>query len=310
VGARLLGLLIASSVKKEQDFAQNRGGIVATGSWAGDGRQANNFDMPHTEHDITFWSEQMVQDQEMQDRVVIVSGGGTGIGRATAEQFARAGAWVVVAGRRSAPLDITAQASNRIVPVPVDILCDADLSRLIHTIEERWARIDVLINNAGMFRQCPLETIDSQMLTSVFATNVIGPSLLAKAALPFLKASHGSIVNVSSTFGHKAAPMIAHYAASKAAIEHLTRCWALELAPSGVRVNAIAPGPTETEILEQSGLSSDQIKQIRVEEAKQIPMQRLGTPDEVASWIVNLGIPSTTWITGQVISIDGGLSVT
>lgn len=104
--------------------------------------------------------------------------------------------------------------------------------------------------------------------------------------------------------------MIAHYAASKAALEHLTRCWALELAPSGVRVNAIAPGPTETGILTQSGLSPAQIKQIKNDEAKQVPLGRRGTADEVAQWIVKLGNPSATWITGQVISVDGGLSIT
>ncbi|TWT39809.1 3-oxoacyl-[acyl-carrier-protein] reductase FabG [Thalassoglobus neptunius] len=251
----------------------------------------------------------MVQDQEMRDRVVVVSGGGTGIGRATAELFAQAGAWVVVVGRRSAPLEVTAQSSERIVPVPVDILCEADLDRLIQTIERRWACIDVLVNNAAIFIQCQLDHIDFQTTTSIFATNVIGPSLLCKAALPLLKATRGSIVNVSSTFGHKAAPMIAHYAASKAAIEHLTRCWALELAPSGVRVNAIAPGPTETDVLAQSGLSLSKIMLIKNDEEKQIPLGRRGTPNEVANWIVKLSDPSAAWISGQVISVDGGLSI-
>ncbi len=217
----------------------------------------------------------MAIDEGMRDRVVIVTGGGTGIGRATAEQFAHLGAWVVIAGRRLAPLEITAQASDRIVPIAVDILRDADLDRLIQFIESRWDRIDVLINNAGTFIQRPLDKIDSQTMNSLFATNVIGPTMLSKSALPFLKATQGSIVNVSSTFGHKAAPLISHYAASKAAMEHLTRCWALELAPYGIRVNAIAPG----------------------------------TPAEVARWIVNLANPSATWINGQVVSVDGGLSV-
>ncbi len=129
-----------------------------------------------------------------------------------------------------------------------------------------------------MFKQIPLENIDSETISSIFATNVIGPSMMCHAALPLLKAAQGSIVNLSSTFGHKAAPMISHYAASKAAIEQLTRCWALELAPYRVRVNAIAPGPTETDILSQSGLLSWQIETIKNEESKQVPLDDVEIP--------------------------------
>jgi NAD(P)-dependent dehydrogenase (short-subunit alcohol dehydrogenase family) len=147
------------------------------------------------------------------------------------------------------------------------------------------------------------------MVTSLFATNILGPTLLSRAALPSLKATQGSIVNISSTFGHKASPMISHYAASKAALEHLTRCWALELAPFGIRVNAVAPGPTETDILERSGMSADAVDQIKKEEALRIPLGRRGDPEEVASWIVKLAEPEASWMTGQVISVDGGLGI-
>lgn len=245
----------------------------------------------------------------MQDRVVIITGGGTGIGRAAALQFAQAGAWVVIVGRRAAPLEETAGASKRIIPVPADILQEADLDRLMQTVAKRWGRCDVLVNNAGAFIQRPLEAIDAQLVTSLFATNILGPSLLSQAALPLLKTAQGAIVNISSTFGHKSAPGISHYAASKAALEHLTRCWALELAPHHIRVNAIAPGPTETDILEGSGLSAAEIAQIKREEAERVPWRRRGTAEEIAAWIVHLASPAATWVTGQVIAIDGGLSV-
>jgi NAD(P)-dependent dehydrogenase (short-subunit alcohol dehydrogenase family) len=245
----------------------------------------------------------------LQNRVVVVTGGGTGIGQAAAIQFAEAGAWVVAVGRRAAPLEETARRSDRIFAVTADILADSDRERIINHATSRWGRIDVLVNNAGRFIQRSLEKFDAQGATSLFATNVLGPSLLSQATLPLLKDSQGAIVNVSSTFGQKAAPLISHYAASKAALDHLTRCWALELAPYQIRVNAVAPGPTETGILEDSDLPAATVEQIKREEADRIPLQRRGAPHDVAAWIVHLANPAASWVTGQVIGVDGGLAV-
>jgi NAD(P)-dependent dehydrogenase (short-subunit alcohol dehydrogenase family) len=245
----------------------------------------------------------------MQDRVVIITGGGTGIGRAAALQFAQAGAWILVVGRRATPLEEVAGVSDRIVPLMADIQHEADIGNIVHSAIKRWGHIDVLVNNAGTFAQCSLEKVDQQLVTSLLATNIIGPTLLSQAALPYLKATQGSIVNISSTFGHKASPMISHYAASKAALEHLTRCWALELAPYRIRVNAVAPGPTETGILERSGLDAAIVEHIKEAETEQVPLGRRGTPDDVAAWIVDLAHPKASWITGQVITVDGGLSI-
>jgi NAD(P)-dependent dehydrogenase (short-subunit alcohol dehydrogenase family) len=144
----------------------------------------------------------------------------------------------------------------------------------------------------------------------LFALNVTAPSLLARAALPYLREVHGSIINVSSTFGHRPLPGGSHYAASKSAIESLTRSWALELAADNVRVNAVAPGPTESEALAAAGLPEEVVEKIKRDEAEQIPLGRRGKPEEVADWIVHLADPASTWLTGQILTVDGGLELT
>jgi NAD(P)-dependent dehydrogenase (short-subunit alcohol dehydrogenase family) len=244
------------------------------------------------------------------DKVVIITGGGAGIGRATALLFAEAGAKVVITGRRPEPLKQVTQNQNNVDFVVADAANPEDASRTIATTIERCGRLDVLVNNAGAGAILPLEVAGPKAINEIFAVNVFGPSLLATAALPYLKASRGSIVNVSSTFGHKAAPALSHYAASKAALEHMTRCWALELADQGIRVNAIAAGPTETDFLtERMGLSEEQAETVKTQERSRIPLRRRGSPEEVASWIVALASDAGGWVTGQVITVDGGLSI-
>jgi NAD(P)-dependent dehydrogenase (short-subunit alcohol dehydrogenase family) len=147
-------------------------------------------------------------------------------------------------------------------------------------------------------------------MMKIFFVNVFGPSLLATAALPHLTATRGTIINVSSTFGHKAVAGLSHYAASKAALEHLTRCWALEVAPLGVRVNAVAAGPTQSGALTgMMGLSAEQAAAVEMQERERIPLKRRGKPEEIARWIVRLADPDSHWMTGQVIAVDGGLGL-
>jgi NAD(P)-dependent dehydrogenase (short-subunit alcohol dehydrogenase family) len=242
--------------------------------------------------------------------VVIVTGGSSGIGRATALSFASKGARVLITGRRAASLTETAKNHSNIEMLVADIAEPEDGSRTIARAIELWGRLDVLINNAGAGAIMPLADVTARRIIDIFAVNVLGPSLLAKEALPYLRATKGSIINISSTYGSKAGAALSHYGASKAALEYLTRSWALELAPLRIRVNAVAVGPTETGALEgMMGLSKQQAEVIKQAEREQIPLGRRGTPDDVSRWIVSLADPASDWITGQILAVDGGLSL-
>jgi NAD(P)-dependent dehydrogenase (short-subunit alcohol dehydrogenase family) len=246
----------------------------------------------------------------LSEKVVIVTGGSSGIGRATALSFAGQGAKVLITARRAAPLHETVAEHPNIAGLVAEAAAPEDAVRTIANAIDTWGRLDALVNNAGAGAILPLADAAADRITRILAVNVLGPSLLATAALPHLTATKGAIINVSSTFGHKPVVGLSHYAASKAALEHLTRCWALELAPHGVRVNAVAAGPTESGALTgMMGLSPEQAAAIKEQERERIPLKRRGNPDEVAQWIVRLADPASEWVTGQVIAIDGGLGL-
>lgn len=248
--------------------------------------------------------------QDFTDKGVVVTGAGSGIGRVTARAFAEAGARVLGVGRRRHALDQTAADHPAIGVHAADLRDPGAPQQIIDAAIDRWGRLDILINNAGATRIMPLERTTADGIEDLFALNVTAPSLLASAALPHLRESGGTVVNVSSTFGHRPLPHAAHYAASKAAIEHLTRSWALELASERVRVNAVAPGPTESEALAAAGLSEADVEALKSEEAARIPLGRRGEPEEIAAWILHLADPAATWITGQILTVDGGLELT
>jgi NAD(P)-dependent dehydrogenase (short-subunit alcohol dehydrogenase family) len=237
--------------------------------------------------------------------VAVVTGAASGIGRATVELLLRDGVRV-----SAWDLDPESLASDdeHLARIRVDVRDPAQVAAAAADTRDRWGRVDVLVNSAGVFLVGPLNEVSAEAMANLFQVNVIGTTLVTQACLPALADSHGAIVNLSSTVAIRATRSNSHYAASKAAVAALTRCWALELAPKGIRVNAIAPGPTHTNIYRTAGMSDESLHRLLEDRTGDIPLGRLGTPEEIARWIARLGL-SDDWVTGQVLAVDGGMCI-
>ncbi|MTI12217.1 SDR family NAD(P)-dependent oxidoreductase [Sansalvadorimonas verongulae] len=243
----------------------------------------------------------------MEGKTVVITGGSSGIGKATALEFAQQGAKVLITGRRAATLDEVAGMHENISSLVADSADPASAELIIDTVISKWGQLDVLVNNAGAGANALLEEISKEKINEICALNILAPSLLSAASLPHLRKTKGCIINVSSIAGHMPAKTLSHYGGSKAALDYMTRVWALELAPD-VRVNAVAPGPTDSGALTgMMGLSEEQAKHIEDQERAAIPLGRRGVPEDISHWIVFLAGPSASWVTGQVIGVDGGL---
>lgn len=246
-------------------------------------------------------------DKVFADQVVVVTGGGTGIGRAAALAFAEQGAAsVIVTGRRQQPLDEAAALHSALVPVVADVTTSEGAEAVAAAVTERGGRLDVLVHNAGVFGETPLHDLDADEVRRQFEVNVVGPVLLTGRLLPLLASPGGNIVVVSSISARVAVPAQSVYGASKAAVDHLIRSWARELGPKGIRVNGVAPGNVETDILGVGGIAPETIEQWRTGYADVAPAGRIGGVADISSWITRLAEPASSWVTGEIIVVDGG----
>jgi NAD(P)-dependent dehydrogenase (short-subunit alcohol dehydrogenase family) len=244
----------------------------------------------------------------MEKPVILITGALTGIGRATAVAFAKKGAKVVVAGRRDEAGNELAEElrslGSEAVFVKADVRKEDDVRALVDETVARFGRLDVAVNNAATEGEVgPITEQTAETYAATFDTNVLGVLLTMKHEVRAMQEhGSGSIINISSTYGHEGAAGASVYVGSKHAVEGITKSVALEIAKSGIRVNAVAPGPTDTGMLTRfTGTPENKAALVAG-----VPMGRLGLSDELAKAIVFIASDDASFITGHVLNVDGG----
>lgn len=242
------------------------------------------------------------------NRVVLVTGATSGIGKATAHEFFLSGATLILSGRKTEVLDglKSKMGKNKIVVYPGDITNERFRVSLINHVKEQFKRLDVLVNAAGIIASGTIENTGLEDFNKMIDINLGAVFHLTQLAVPLLAKSKGNIVNVSSVAGLRAFPGIFAYCVSKAGLDQLTRVAALELAQKGIRVNAVNPGVTKTNLHKRGGMDLSAYKQFLEHSKTTHPLGRVGMPEEVADLIVFLASDKAGWITGVTASIDGG----
>ena len=251
---------------------------------------------------------------EFSEKNLLITGATSGIGRATALRFAQAGAAVAAVGRNQQALDELASElqglGSRHVMIKADLSIEKDLASSVDTTVNQLGGIDVLVNAAGHISSGTIENTSIEAWDAMLDINLRTAFRLMQAALPSMIPRRGSIVNVSSVTGLRAFPGVLAYCVSKAALDQLTRCAALELASKGVRVNAVNPGVVITEIHKRGGMTEEQYAAFLEHSKETHPLGRVGQPSEIAELILFLASERASWITGATYSIDGGRAQT
>ncbi len=245
---------------------------------------------------------------EVQGKTAIVMGGGSGIGRATALALASHGAAVAVgdleAERVEGVVQEIQETGQQALGSVVDVTQRKQVKEMVRLTLEAFERIDILVNSAGIFPQATVQDMSEEEWDQVIAVNLKGTFLPCKAVLDhMIENQRGRIINISAGHAMRGFPRGAHYCASKAAVNALTKTLALELAPYGIVVNAVAPGPVDSPLLRGGRLYTEEEKQ---NIGSQLPLGRMGTPEEIASMVLFLASDDCRWFTGQIVYQNGG----
>lgn len=243
----------------------------------------------------------------LKDKVIIITGATAGIGRASAIMFAKEGAKIVGAGRNTAKgeslVEEIKSAGGEAIFVPTDMKKEEDLDKLIKAALDCYGRIDCLYNNAGIAYSAPLDVFDQTKWDEVLEVDLRAPYILIKKAMPYLIETKGNILNTASISGVRQTSLGYAYNSAKAGLVMLTKVLAADYAGQGVRVNAICPGITLTDILDT--VADDVMESLKAS----IPMKRLAVPDEIASAALFMCSDEASYMTGQAIAIDGGFTL-
>jgi NAD(P)-dependent dehydrogenase (short-subunit alcohol dehydrogenase family) len=252
------------------------------------------------------WAEAVMGS--LDGKVAVVTGGSAGIGLATAKRFADEGAHVFITGRRVPELEKAAdEIGGNVTAIEGDIAKLDDLDRLFDAIRSAEGGLDIVVANAAYVQEVTLAQATVEHFETTFDVNARGTFFTMKKALPLLR-DGASVVLISSVSHLLGLPVHTTYAATKAAIRSYGRTWAAELAPRGIRVNVISPGPVDTPIYEAQTYSQQEADQLRSFYASQVPLGRLGEPDEIAAAALFLVSDQSTFITGVDLAVAGGLS--
>lgn len=245
---------------------------------------------------------------KLDGKVAIVTGGGSGIGKAIAVRYAKEGANVIIVGRRENILKETSLEDEKISYFAGDITDSNVIKNIAGTIREKFnGRLDILVNNAGWCPVKPLMEMTIEDYDNAFNLDVRALVELTIEVLPFIIKSKGNIINLSSVGATHRSVNLSMYQGAKAAVENFTRVWALELADKGVRVNAISPGAIRTDIWNVPGLTEEEAKKHEEGIASTIPMKKFGTPEDIANVALFLVSDEANYVTGSIYSVDGGM---
>src|SRR5215470_12956348 len=242
---------------------------------------------------------------KLEGKVALVTGGSSGIGLATAQEFVKQGAYVYITGRRQSELDKAAKAiGTNVKAVRDDASNLGDLDRLYTQIKQEKGRLDIVFANAGQAKFVPISDVTEQLYNQIFDTNVKGVLFTIQKALPLIP-DGGSIILNASVVSTKGLPAASVYSATKAAVRSFARSWTTDLKDRGIRVNAISPGPIETPIFDGYGESDQERNDLKKQFASQVPLGRMGQPDEIAKAAVFLASNDASYVAGVELFVDG-----
>ena len=245
--------------------------------------------------------------QALQGKVAVITGGSSGIGLATVKRFVAEGAFVFITGRRQAELDkAVKEIGKNVAAVRCDVSNLEDLDHLYKEVAGRKGKIDVLFANAGMVETVETPAVTPEHFDRTFNTNARGAYFTVQKALPLLN-DGASIILTGSGVWRKGMPIYSTYAATKAAVRSYVRTWAVEFAPRGIRANVISPGPIETPVFYGQFSTRDAADVLKKQFEADIPLARMGRPDEIASAALFLASDESSYITGIDLPVDGGL---